>query len=133
MAHHSHASAELCSKLDAETATEVLSAADKGLVPAELADALHYRGRSCLQRPQQVAEHAFRAARDDWGLPGPTVDGAVQVGQNHWTVRVSSGPDTVTVDVIRSITDRLRPESCGQPAVPVPEWRTSLTHGVRPT
>ena len=120
-------------RLDPENAVAALSAADEGRVPAELSDALHYRGRSCLRRPQQVAEYAFRAARDYWDLPGPTVDDAVQLGQDHWTVRVTSGPDVVTVDVIRSVTDRLRPESCGQPAVPVPEWRTSLTHGVRPT
>lgn len=120
-------------RLDAKTAVAALSAADQGRVPAELANTLHYRGRSSLKRFQQVAEHAFRAARGDWGLPGPSVDDAVQCNQDRWTVRVSSGSDVVTVDVIRSVTDRLRPESCGKPAVPVPEWRTNVPQGAHAT
>lgn len=113
-------------RLDPSTAVAALAAADAGSVPTGLTGPAHYRGRSGLQRPQQVAEHAYRAASSDWSLPGPAVAPAMPVGDDHWTVRVGSGSHEVTVDVTRTLTDRLRPESCGKPPVPVPEWRARI-------
>ena len=108
--------------LSGETAAEVLGAADEGRVPATLADDLHYRGRSGLSRPAQVAEHAVREILDDWSLPGPHVGEVTPVGGDAWRVRVGS----VAVLVERWVTDRMRPESCGKPPTPVPAWRFAV-------
>lgn len=113
-------------RLDPQSVEQVLAEAERGLVPAVLADEAHYRGRSGLTRPQQVAEHAYRVARDDRRLPGPVVGEAVPIGTDHWDVRVGSGAERVGIRVARSVGDRLRPESCGKDPVPVPHWSATL-------
>ncbi|SDB83049.1 hypothetical protein GA0111570_10484 [Raineyella antarctica] len=113
-------------RLDADAAIAVLAAADERRICPEVADPDHYRGRSGLQRPQQVAEFAFRDAVDDWSVPGPPVDRPVPLGEGRWSVRVGGGSEGLTFEVAAVLTDRMRPESCGKPSVPVPEWRTTL-------
>lgn len=109
-------------RLSADSAAEVLVAADQGRVPPSLAGDLHYRGRSGLSRPAQVAEHAVRELLDDWSLPGPEVGDVMPSGADGWRVRVGAA----TVLVERWMTERRRPESCGKPPAPVWAWRAAV-------
>ncbi len=112
---------------DPALASEALAAADAGRLADTLTDPLHYRGRSLLRRPQQVADHAVRALTGDWSLTGPIVDEAQILGEDHWAVRVqTSAGERFSVDVTRVLTDRLRPESCGAAPVPMPQWHTRV-------
>lgn len=113
-------------RLDERTVVEALRAADDGRVPPALAAPEHYRGRSGLTRPQQAAEHAFRAATGDLALPGPTVRDASPAGEDRWSVPVAAGETRRVVTVSRVLTERLRPESCGKEPVPVPVWQLTV-------
>lgn len=118
-------------RLTLDTVADVLSAADRNRVPDALADAWHYRGRSSLSRPAQVAEHAFRVVRDDWSLPGPGIGEPVPTGQDRWAVPATpagTGPDWMAVQ--RAQDDRLRPESCGKPPVPVVVWQVAAEDNI---
>ncbi|WOP18208.1 sucrase ferredoxin [Raineyella sp. LH-20] len=113
-------------RLDQTSIVAALHAADLGRIPAGLADAAHYRGRSCLQRPQQAAELAQRRATGDLSLPGPPVQPAGPLGEDRWRVTVGAGTDRTVVEVTRTVSDELRPESCGTPPVPVAGWHTRV-------
>ncbi|WOQ18655.1 sucrase ferredoxin [Raineyella sp. W15-4] len=113
-------------RLDEDTVVTALRAAEAGRIPTELADTGHYRGRSGLRRPQQAAELAYRLATGDLTVPGPPVEPAHPAGEDRWTVAVGTGRARLVVEVTRLVTDRLRPESCGKAAAPVPEWHTRV-------
>lgn len=113
-------------RLDETSIVEALHAADLDRIPATLADPGHYRGRSCLQRPQQAAELAHRRATGDLSLPGPPVQPARPLGEERWSVTVGAGVERSVVEVTRTVSDELRPESCGKPPVPVTGWHTRV-------
>lgn len=119
-------------RLTAKNVSDVLSAADRGQVPDTLADARHYRGRSGLSRPAQVAEYAVRVARDDWSLPGPGVGEPVPAGPDRWDVPATqAGGQPVRMVVQRAPSDRLRPESCGKPPAPLAVWQVAAEDRTR--
>lgn len=117
-------------RLDTTSARAVLDAAGEGLLAAPH----HYRGRTALAQPAQVAELAVRDAAevralddldvlrriDDKAVPAPLRwgddDEALLAEVRHRDGRAW------TVQLRRGVLGTERPESCGKAAVPAVVW-----------
>jgi hypothetical protein len=118
-------------RLDPSSAREVLDGAAAG----RLGVPQHYRGRTALAQPAQVAELAVRAAADVWTLAGLDVLRRVDDKVVPVPLRWGDGEASLLAEVRhvdgrawavalnRSTLATERPESCGKSAVEAAVWR----------
>ncbi|MDH6709951.1 hypothetical protein P3T27_006700 [Kitasatospora sp. MAA19] len=98
-------------RLTAETAKEVLAATAAGHVVPQWS-----RGCSGWDRPGQAAEHAVRLATGETGVDALTLAQRPD-GEGRWLVSVLHADGRAwEVDVIETVSEPPRPESCGKAA-----------------
>ena len=98
-------------RLTPESAKDVLAATAAGHMVPEWS-----RGRSGWERPGQAAEYAVRMATGETGADALTVAQRPD-GEGRWLVRVVHWDGRAwEVDVIETVSEPPRPESCGKAA-----------------